>query len=118
VSSLQPVLPDPNLDPMPTLMPDHIYDPARGVWLLGGLPIVDGVVDGQGCDMVIDLVSELHIFYLPSAAELASRAVAAAASLALSEPTPAEDADLAMLKTWAAKDPNAAALLRRVGLIP
>ncbi len=33
--------------------PDHIYDVERGIWLLGELPIVNGIIDGQGCDLAI-----------------------------------------------------------------
>jgi hypothetical protein len=108
----------------PDRAPDHIYDFEQKVWLLGGLPIADGVVDAQGCNMMVDPKNGLHLFYIPNAADLAARAeeeAVCAAVDAARAPSPAQVAqaeqDMAALKEWAAKDPAVAALLRRTGIV-
>lgn len=105
------------VNPTPTTLvlpePDHIYEPETETWLMGNLPIIDGVIDGQGCLLQIDIASGLMIFTQPPPELVAAWASAQKAQDVVDAQ---RETDLATVRGAAASDPTLAALLRRLGI--
>lgn len=81
---------------------------------MGGLPIVDGVIDGQGCALQKDHDSGLLIFTKPTALEIAEHQKAAKQ---YQQDRDTRQKELDSLRQRATSDPNFEALLRYLGVI-
>lgn len=49
---------------------DHVFDPEKGVWISGNLPMVDGVIVAPGYNQELDISTGLIGYSLPTSEDL------------------------------------------------